>query len=401
VCDKVIHHVRTSTPGVASAVALAAILLVLAPTAQAAEPLGKIAGKVTEAGSHAPVQGIEVCAITTDFELLGEEESEYEHAFGCEKTGAAGEYEVASLRPGSYLVEFFPSPLGKLNYIAQLYDGKYELSEATDVSVAAEATTAGIDAELSPGAEIAGVVTSAATGAPVNEAIACALRTNAKGQAESVSCGLSEASGAYTIRGLPSGGYKVGFEAGGFEVAYYNGKTSETEAELVQATAPNLTPGIDEALKPGGPPTPAPGSASAEPTSATKLSGGLGASSSPPPDATLSLVGKRIAVARGRDALVKVDCAGAESCRAKLTLKVKLAVRVKGKRMLRTVTLGTSAILSIGQGKRATTRIELDSAGRKLLREHGRLEVELALVTPGRKREENVVLIEHRAGRGG
>ncbi len=354
---------------------------------------------MTEAGSHAPLQGIEVCAITTNFELLGEEESEYEHVFGCTKTGAGGEYEVASLSPGGYFVEFVVPPASKLNYIAQLYDGKYELSEATTVSVAAEKTTSGIEAELPPGAEIAGVVTSAATGAPINEAIACVLRTNAKGQAESVSCGFSEASGTYTIRGIPSGGYKLGFAAEGFEVAYYNGKTSEAEAELVQATAPNLTPGIDEALKPGGPPTPPPGSASAEPTSGTKLSGGLGASSSPSPNSTLSLTGKRIAVARDGDALVKVDCAGTESCRAKLTLRVKLAVRVKGKRMLRTVTIGTSTILSVLHGKTATAQIELDSAGRKLLRDHGRLEVDLALVTPGRKQDESVVLIERNVRR--
>jgi hypothetical protein len=372
--------------------ALGVLLLALAPSAQAAEALGGISGKVSGAGSLAPLQGIEVCAITTNFELLGEEESEYEHVFGCEKTGAAGEYEVASLRPGSYFVEFFPPPLGQLNYIAQLYEGKYELSEATTVSVAAEKTTADIDAELSPGAEIAGVVTSGATGAPVNEALVCALRTNAKGQTESVSCAISEASGAYTVRGLQSGGYKIGFAATGFEVAYYSGKTSEAEADLIQATAPNLTPGIDEALKPGGPPTPPPGSAPSEPTSGSKLSGGFGASS-PPPDAMLAIAGKRITVARGADALVKVECAGTESCRGKLTLRVKIAVRVKGKRMLRTVAIGTSTILSIRHGKTVTAQIELDSTGRKLLRDHGQLEVDLTLVTPGHEQDERVVLV--------
>jgi hypothetical protein len=374
---------------------LGLLLLVLAPSAQA-ETLGGISGKVTEAGSsHAPLPGIEVCAITVNFELLGEEESESENDFGCAKTGAAGEYEVASLRPGGYFVEFIPPPASKLNFIAQLYDGKYELSDASTVPVEAGKTTPGIEAELSPGAEISGVVTSAASGSPVNEALACALRTNAKGQVEASSCGISEASGAYTIRGLPSGSYKLGFLASGFEVAYYNGKASEAEAELVQATAPSLTPGIDEALEPGGPPTPPPGSVSSEPTSGTKLAGGLGASSSP--DSTLSLAGKRITVARGTDALVKVDCAGTESCRAKLTLRVKMAIRVKGKRMLRTVTIGTSAILSILHGKTATVQIKLDSAGRRLLRDHGRLEVDLALVTPGRKKDESAVLVQRKA----
>jgi Carboxypeptidase regulatory-like domain len=372
------------------------ICLALAPSAHAAEALGGIAGTVTEFGSHAPLAGIEVCAVTTNFELLGEEESEYEHAFGCVKTGTAGEYEVASLRPGSYYVEFFPVPLSKLNYIALLYDGKYELSEATSVAVTAEKTTLDINAELLPGAEITGVVTSAVTGAPINEATVCALRTNTKGPSELVSCGSSEASGAYTIRGLQSGGYKVGFAASGFETAFYNGKISEAEAELVQATAPNLTPGIDGALKPGITPTAPPGSASGESSSGAKLSGGLGASSSPSPKSTLSLAGRHIPVAHDGDALVKVDCAGTESCRAKLTLRVKMAIHVKGKRMLRTVTIGTSAILSIFHGKTALAQIKLDPEGLRLLRDHERLHVDLVLVAPGRKQDDSVVLVERR-----
>jgi hypothetical protein len=98
---------------------------------------------------------------------------------------------------------------------------------------------------------------------------------------------------------------------------------------------------------------------------------------------------------RDGDALVKIGCAGTASCRAKLTLKVRMAVRVKGRRTLRTVTIGTSAILSVGAGGRATAKIELDATGRRLLRtDHGRLDVDLALVTPGRKQDDSVVLVE-------
>ncbi len=362
--------------------------------AVAVEATGAIEGKVTEASSHMPLPGIEVCAITTNFELLGEEESEYEHAFGCAKTGPAGEYKVSELRPESYFVEFF-APGGKLNFVAQLYDGKLELSEASHVSVVAEKTTPDIDAELSPGGEIAGRVTDAATGAPVGEAVACALRANAKGSVEAVSCAVSEANGEYTIRGLPSGAYKLGFIAAGFGTQYYNGKSSEAEAESVSVVAPELTQGIDAALEPGGPPVPAPGSTSPEATPTSKLPGALTTPSSSSSDATLSLAGTRVAVARNGDALVKVDCAGAVTCRAKLTLKTKRMVTVKGRRTLRTVTIGTSVILSIAAGEKATAQIKLDSAGRGLLSaDHGRLDVELALVTPGRRQDHSVVLVE-------
>jgi hypothetical protein len=350
--------------------ALSAIVFLLMPATRvlAAEARGKISGEVTIASSHAPLEGIEVCAFSTNYELLTEEEAKY--ASGCAKTGANGEYTVSELRPESYYVEFGLPFESKLNYIAQLYNDKFHFSEASSVSVVAGETTAGIDAELSPGAEIAGRVTDAETGAPIGGAVACALSINAQGGVESSWCAVTEASGEYTIRGLMSGAWKVGFGAPGFEVQFYGGKSAAMEAESVSVIAPNLTPGIDVALKPAGPSTAAPGSPSAEPTSAAKLSGGLGGSSSP--DSTLSLTGKRITVARDRDALVKIECAGTESCRAKLTLRVRMAVRVKGKRMLRSVTIGTSAILSVPHGKTATARIKLDSAGRKLLRDHGR-----------------------------
>jgi hypothetical protein len=362
----------------------------------AAEATGAIEGKVSEASSHTALQGIEVCAITTNFELLGEEESEYEHVFGCAKTGPAGEYKVSELRPESYFVEFF-APGDTLNFVAQLYDDTFELSEASHVAVVAEKITPDIDAELSPGAEIAGKVTDAATGSPVAEAAACALRTNAKGSTEVVSCAVSEASGEYMIRGLPSGAYKLGFAAEGFGVEYYNGKSSEAEAESVPVVAPELTQGIDVALEPGGPPTTPSGSTPSEAAPTSKLPGGLVAPSSSSPDATLSLIGTRVAVARNGDALVKVDCIGTATCRAKLTLETKRMVTVKGRKTLRTVTVGTSAVLSIAAGKTATAKIKLDAAGRRLLSaDHGHLEVELALVTPGRKQDNSVVLIEQK-----
>ncbi len=370
------------------------VALGVTPSAHAAEAFGGIAGKVTDASSHAPVQGIEVCAITTNFELLGEEESEYEHVFGCAETGPSGEYEVSSLRPESYFVEFVSPPTSKLNYIAQLYDDKFELSEASHVQVVAEKTPPRTDAELSPGAEIAGMVSDAATGAPIGNGEVCALRASAKGSLEEVSCATTEASGEYTIRGVPTGSYKLGFFAPGFEVGYYNGKTSEAEAELVSVIAPELTQGVDDALKPGGPPTPAPGAAPSEPAPSPKLPGGLVASSSSPSsDATLSLASESVGVARNGDALVKVDCTGTASCRAKLTLKAKMAVQVKGKRTLRTVTIGTRAFLSVLAGKTATAQIKLNATGRKLLSDHGHLKAELALVTPGREQHDSVVLL--------
>jgi Carboxypeptidase regulatory-like domain len=375
--------------------ALSLALLLLGPAASAhAETWGAISGEVKDASSHDPLQGIGVCAISTNFELLSEEEEE--HSIGCATTAAGGEYTISELRPESYFVEFFAPLEGKLNYMTQFYDDELLPSEAAHVSVTAGGTTLGIDAELSPGAEIAGSMTDAETGAPIGGA-ACALRTNVQGALEAVSCALSETNGEYTIRGLPSGGYKLWFIAKGFEAQYYNDKSSVAAAELVPVIAPELTQGIDIALKPGSP-TSSPGSTPAQATPTSKLPGGLTTPSSAAPDAALSLTGRRIAVVRDGYALVKLGCAGTASCRVKLTLKVTMTVKVKGRRTRRTVTIGKSAVLSLAPGKKETEKIELDATGRGLLSAgHGHLEVDLALATPGRKQDDSAVLIEQRA----
>jgi hypothetical protein len=368
--------------------------------AQTPAALGQISGKVTDASTQAPLQGIEVCAIVTNFELLGEEESESEHAYGCAQTGTGGEYTVSELRAGSFFVEFTVPLESSLNYVAQLYDGKTTVSEASPVAVAAGQTTPNIDAELSAGAEIAGKVTDAITGAPIAKAIACALRTGAK-RLEGLSCVFTQAGGEYVLRGVPSGRITVGFIAPGFETQYYNDKSSESEAEFMSIAVPGLTQGINAAMKPRAAEGPTPGAEPSAPSSTGKLPTGVTTPSSPPPDATLSLDARRIKVARDGRALVEVACAGAVSCRAKLTLKLSKAIEVKGKRVVRERSIGTSAVISVAAGHSTIAAIRLDAIARRLLRAaHGRLSAELTLVTPGHVRDESVTLATRTSHRG-
>ncbi len=382
--------------GVLSSCALV-VLLALAPSAYA-ESYGGIEGKVVDASSRAPIQGIEVCAITSDYELLGEAESEWEHAEGCDKTGAAGEYKISGLTPGSYYVAFFPLPESKLDYIGELYSGALELSAATQVSVTAEKTTQNVEAQLSPGAEISGKVTNAETGAPIGGAFACALRSGAQASLEGVSCASSEADGEYRILGLPSGSYKLGFVAAGFKTGYYDGKLTAAEAEAISLLAPGLTTGINDALTPGSDSltglgtTPAGGS-----TPAAKLPGALTTGSTAPATSILSLLARRLTVAGDGDALVKLACTGSAACRAKLTLSAKRTLTINGRHVTRSVAIGTSPVISIAAGKTRVAYIKLESVVRAFLREHRELHVDMTLATPGRKRAESVVLVEHGA----
>ncbi len=377
--------------------ALSLVLLCLGPVSIArAESFGSISGQVTEASSKAPLQGIEVCAISTRLELFEEEEeSQFEHVFRCVKTGAGGEYTIPELRPESFYVIIGPVLESNSDYIVQVYEGKLSLSEATPVAVVAEKTTPNIDAELSRGAEISGRLTNAETGAPVEHAFACALRTNASGQPEAESCGLGEANGAYTIRGLPTGSYKVGFLASGFQLQYYNDKLAEAEAEMVSVTAPLLTEGIDDAMKPKslstGSMSPGSGSATAEANPAE-------ASPTKPQGAkklSIAVAHRRITVTGDGDAVVKLHCTTATSCSAKLTLKAKETITVDGRKRQRTVTIARSGVLQIAAGKDLTTRIRLDPRARALLSaDHGQLVAELAL---GGEHDEAVTLVRQTA----
>jgi|HubBroStandDraft_3_1064219.scaffolds.fasta_scaffold07845_3 hypothetical protein len=77
-------------------------------------------------------------------------------------------------------------------------------------------------------------------------------------QGHAISCQVtaSNGGGTYTISGLPSGSYKVGFyvadEGGNYLDQFYNGKTQFAEASPVAVTSPGVTGGINAELHAGG-----------------------------------------------------------------------------------------------------------------------------------------------------
>lgn len=195
---------------------------------------GRITGKAVDASSQQAAVGIEVCAFARQNEDIG-----------CAVTDAAGEYTIAGLAHGEYIVEFSSSTESGLNYVTQYYDGKASFSEATLVPIEEGGTKPGIDAKLEQGGQIAGEVTDASTGASLREVLVCALAKTT--QAER--CGLTSSSGEYKISTLPVGQYKVGFDDGkNYVIQYYNDKLSFFEAQTVPITAGDTASGIDAAM---------------------------------------------------------------------------------------------------------------------------------------------------------
>lgn len=150
---------------------------------------GGIAGRVTDAGTHAPIDKAEVCAFAV---AVG-------GGLGCTSTNANGEYAVFQLESGSYTVEVSDNQEGS-NYLSQTVGG---------VSVVAPGTTSPVNVELHPGGQIAGLVTNAVTHAgiagievcaePVTELASehCATTTSGAASVSSTSNALSVPSGNF------------------------------------------------------------------------------------------------------------------------------------------------------------------------------------------------------------
>ncbi len=188
---------------------------------------GRIAGRVTNAATEAPIQGIEACVSET---LDG---TTWDN---CATTDNNGEYVLSGFASGEYRVNFRP---GELDY----------LYSSVTVSVTAGQTDSDVDAALTEGGRMTGRITDAVTGEPVEEAEACAREVGG-GQEQ---CGTANANGEYTILRLPSGEYHVEFRSrvSHYLPELYGGKFTASEASPVSVTAPGTTSGIDGALQPG------------------------------------------------------------------------------------------------------------------------------------------------------
>jgi hypothetical protein len=204
---------------------------------------GRITGIVTTADGGAALASIEVCALARSGETKGH----------CAVTSSRGEYALAGLATGSYVIPV------QTAFLHQFYEGGTRLEEASPVAVTAGATTSGVDAQLVEGGQIAGRVTNALGGAGIEGIDVCALEA---GDGDGGNCVSTNSYGAYSVPTLSSGSYHVEFFASqtcssicprqDYVAQAYDGKSSRTEAEAVPVTAGTTTPDIDAQMVEGG-----------------------------------------------------------------------------------------------------------------------------------------------------
>lgn len=198
---------------------------------------GSISGVVTAEGSGAPISGLWVCALAPGG-IPGR----------CSRSEPDGAYRLNGLPDGSFEIEFEGG--NTVNYLHEFYDDAGSLAAAKSVEVTAPNLTSGIDAVLSPGAEILGRVNEVGSGDPISGVTVC---TEAQGS-EYENCTATDASGAYALRSLPAGAYIVGFGIeylpffGRVAAQWWRGASSRAAATPIEIAPPEARAGIDAQL---------------------------------------------------------------------------------------------------------------------------------------------------------
>ncbi len=172
-----------------------------------------------------------------------------------------GDYIANNLPAGDYKVRFVPGShcsgngCSTNNNAAEFYNDKADVGTAGLVTVAACATSAGIDAVLEAGGSISGTVTDA-SGQPLQNTGVNILSFNSTyNEWTYAGYAYTDSSGHYTAGGLGSGDYKLRFYYFGWfgmsATEYYNDKPDLESADLVPVTQGQDTSGIDASLETG------------------------------------------------------------------------------------------------------------------------------------------------------
>lgn len=189
----------------------------------------------------------------TALEPVEEDGYVYYSTVGSAWTGVDGSYDINGLAAGSYVVKFTDGFFNEARtYATEYYDDATSPYEADLVTVAAQGTAPGIDAELGLDAAFSGRVTDS-TGAGVGDAWIDAL-VKVGDEWKYTESAYTAADGTYVLDGLRAGTYRV--EIGGrvgaaYAYEYWNDAARIENADDVLLAVGTETTGIDAVLVPG------------------------------------------------------------------------------------------------------------------------------------------------------
>jgi fibronectin type 3 domain-containing protein len=183
---------------------------------------GRVSGRITDATTGAPLQGVVVYVQTPMGYFYGYTDNE-------------GVYTTNAAPAGSHIIRF-ENNAGR--YIAEYYDDEFLRSAANSVAVSAGADTTNVDAVLTVGTLVRGTVRDARTGLPL--AGACVHFETPTGEALGSRC--ADGAGRYLSPPFPPGDYVAKVNLMGY-------KPTQVTATLLSGAD---TSGADIAARPYG-----------------------------------------------------------------------------------------------------------------------------------------------------
>ena len=201
---------------------------------------GSLAGQVLDSSGTVPQAGVCVTA----FPRTGP------GVVAVAATGRTGRWKLPGVDPGSYRVLFSPVCMAGFPPVApQWFRDKAGQRSAIPVTVAADRTTAGIDAKMAMPGSISGTVADRAHAAVPG--ICVTARPEAAGSVPVAA--VTAADGSFAIAGLPPGRYLVQFGPGcgasGYRTQWYNGAPARSGAASVTVAAGAATTGINAVMR--------------------------------------------------------------------------------------------------------------------------------------------------------
>jgi protocatechuate 3,4-dioxygenase beta subunit len=203
---------------------------------------GEIAGIVTAAATGMPLPNVQMLAYAAAGTIGGQT-----------VTDASGAYSIPFLDPGTY----FLRTVNALPYLDEVYDdrpcpgGSCSVTSGTPVNVTINGITSGINFSLAVDGSITGTVTHGVAGAPLPAVLVTVFSASGTWAGSS----STNASGIYTIAGLPTGTWYVRASLGlPFVDQMYKGHPCQgadctaMNGTGVSVTSGSVTSGIDFAL---------------------------------------------------------------------------------------------------------------------------------------------------------
>ncbi|MCU1404490.1 MAG: hypothetical protein JWQ43_793 [Glaciihabitans sp.] len=186
---------------------------------------GEITGKVTADATGLPVAGVQVSASSSD------NGSGYVRT----ETDSSGNYTLTGLSADSYSV-YFSSQSDVL--MSEWWDNKTESWSSDPVQATPGSTTSGINAQLAAAGVITGTVSDKA-GAAVADLEVTVYSANGS----SVANGTTGSNGKYSVGGLPTGSYRVGFGTSNIGDSAFIARWWKDAATFETATAVSVVAG--------------------------------------------------------------------------------------------------------------------------------------------------------------